>query len=242
MGQGYSVFDEVDGVGLDIVFANGLYSAAEEDGLNLTRCFHAAILAHKRAIHASAHDIHAQAVAYYNLGWAEHRAHVCVSPELKKKSTRYLKASVRCFKRAIELEAGNSDFWNALGVVTSELNPKVAQHSFVRSLFLNERSAQAWTNLGTLYLLQNDFGLANDAFTRAQSSDPDFAHAWVGQGLLALLMTGDIKEGTTFHRIQNYDESSLNRSMTMKQQDIQEKLGLIMQYDNTTGGQDFGPL
>ena len=51
-----------------------------------------------------------------------------------------------------------------------------------------------------------------------------------------------IKEGTTFHGIQNYDESSLNHSMTMKQQDIQEKLGLIMQYDNTTGGQDFGPL
>ena len=206
----YSVFDEVDGVGVDIAFANGLYSAAEEDGLNLTRCFHAAILAHKRAVHASAHDMHAQAVAYYNLGWAEHRAHVCVGPELKK-STRYLKAAVRSFKRAIELEAGNSEFWNALGVVTSELNPKVAQHSFVRSLFLNERSAQAWTNLGTLYLLQNDFGLANDAFTRAQSSDPDFAHAWIGQGLLALLMTGDTKEANLLftHAMEISESSSL---------------------------------
>ena len=207
----YSVFDEVDGVGVDIVFADGLYPADEEDGVNLTRCLHAAILAHKRAIHASAHDIHAQAVAYYNLGWAEHRAHICIGPELKKKSTRYLKAAVRCFKRAIELEAGNSDFWNALGVVTSELNPKAAQHSFVRSLFLNERSAQAWTNLGTLYLLQNDFGLANDAFTRGQSSDPDFAHAWVGQGLLALLMTGDKKEANLLftHAMEISESSSL---------------------------------
>ncbi|PMD42619.1 TPR-like protein [Hyaloscypha variabilis F] len=207
----YNIFDEVDSVGVDIVFANGLYPANEEDGLNLTRSLHAAILAHKRAIHASAHDMHAQAVAYYNLGWAEHRAHVCVGPELKKKSTRYLKAAVRCFKRAIELEAGNSEFWNALGVVTSDLNPKVAQHSFVRSLFLNERSAQAWTNLGTLYLLQNDFGLANDAFTRAQSSDPDFAHAWVGQGLLALLMTGDTKEANLLftHAIEISESSSL---------------------------------
>jgi superkiller protein 3 len=207
----YNVFDDVDGVGVDIVFADGLYPANEEDGLNLTRCLHAAILAHKRAIHSSAHDMHAQAVAYYNLGWAEHRAHVCVGPELKKKSTRYLKASVRCFKRAIELEAGNSEFWNALGVVTSEMNPRVAQHSFVRSLFLNERSAQAWTNLGTLYLLQNDFGLANDAFTRAQSSDPDFAHAWVGQGLLALLMTGDTKEANLLftHAMEISESSSL---------------------------------
>jgi superkiller protein 3 len=207
----YSVFDDVDGVGVDIAFANGLYSADEEDGLNLTRCFQSAILSHKRAIHASAHDMHAQAVAYYNLGWAEHRAHVCVGPDLKNRSTRYLKAAVRCFKRSIELEAGNSEFWNALGVVTSELNPKVAQHSCVRSLFLNERSAQTWTNLGTLYLLQNDFGLANDAFTRAQSSDPDFAHAWVGQGLLALLMTGDMKEANLLftHAMEISESSSL---------------------------------
>jgi superkiller protein 3 len=206
-----SVFDEVDGVGLDIVIANGLDAADEEDGLNLTRCLHAAILAHKRAIHSSANDIHAQAVAYYNLGWAEHRAHFCLGPELQKKSTRYLKAAVRCFKRAIELEAGNSEFWNALGVVTSELNPKVAQHSFVRSLFLNERSSQAWTNLGTLYLLQNDFGLANEAFTRAQSSDPDYAHAWIGQGLLALLMTGDAKEANLLftHAMEISESSSL---------------------------------
>jgi superkiller protein 3 len=207
----YSVFDEADGVGVDIVFANGLFSADEEDGLNLTRCLHAAILSYKRAIHISTNDIHAQAISYYNLGWAEHRAHVCVGPELNQKSTRYLKAAVRCFKRAIELEAGNSEFWNALGVVTSELNPKVAQHSFVRSLFLNERSPQAWTNLGTLYLLQNDFGLANEAFTRAQSSDPDFSHAWVGQGLLALLMTGDPKEANLLftHAIEISESSSL---------------------------------
>lgn len=207
----YALFADIDGVGVDVVFANGLYSADEADGLNLTRCLHASVLAQKRAIHASAHDIHAQAVAYYNLGWAEHRAHVCLCAGLKKRSTRYLKAAVRCFKRAIELEAGNAEFWNALGVVTSELNPRVAQHSIVRSLFLNERSSQAWTNLGTLYLLQNDYILANETFTRAQSSDPDFAHAWIGQGLLALLMTGDTKEANLLftHAMEISESSSL---------------------------------
>lgn len=206
----YDIFAEVDGVSVDVVFAKGLYPADEEDGLYRTRCLHAAILAHKRAIHASSHDTHAQAVAYYNLGWIEHRAHVCLSPSLKKRSTRYQKTAVRCFKRAIELEAGNSEFWNALGIVTSELNPKVAQHSFVRSLYLNERSAQAWTNLGTLYLLQNDHQLANDAFTRAQSTDPDYSHAWIGQGLLALLM-GDAKEANLLftHAMEISGSSSL---------------------------------
>ncbi|KAG9230261.1 putative Superkiller protein 3 [Amylocarpus encephaloides] len=207
----YAMFADIDGVGIDIVFADGLFPKDEREGLNLTQCLHGSILAHKRAIHASAHDIHAQAVAYYNLGCVEHRAHVCLGPFLKKTSTRYLKAAVRCFKRAIELEAGNSEFWNALGVATSALNPRVAQHSFVRSLFLNERNPQAWTNLGTLYLLQNNFGLANEAFTRAQSSDPDFAHAWVGQGLLALLMTSDIKEANILftHAMEISESSSL---------------------------------
>ena len=206
----YIIFANVDGVGTDLVFAKGLYPDDEKDGVNLTRCLHSAILSHKRAIHASAHDMHAQAVAYYNLGWIEYRAHVCLYAALKRRSTRYLKAAVRCFKRAIELEAGNSEFWNALGVVTSELNPKVAQHSFVRSLFLNERSAPAWTNLGTLYLLQNDVQLANDAFTRAQSTDPDFGHAWVGQGLIAL-MTDNAKEANLLfsHAMEISESSSL---------------------------------
>jgi superkiller protein 3 len=206
----YDIFADYDGVGVDIVFAKGLYPDDEQQGLNLTRCLHAAILAHKRAIHASAHDVHAQAVAYYNLGWTEHRAHVCLCPLLKKRSTRYLKTAVRCFKRAIELEAGNAEFWNALGVATSEMNPKVAQHSFVRSLFLNERSTQTWTNLGTLCLLQTDVELANESFTRAQSADPDFAHAWVGQGLIAL-MTNNAKEAVLLftHAMEISGSSSL---------------------------------
>lgn len=206
----YNIFSDVDGVGVDLVFAKGLYPKDEEHGVNLTRCLHAAILSQKRAIHASAHDIHAQAVAYYNLGWTEHRAHVCLVAGLKKRSTRYLKAAVRCFKRAIELEAGNAEFWNALGVVTSDISPKVAQHAFVRSLFLNERSAQTWTNLGSLYLLQNDIQLANDAFTRAQSTDPDFAHAWIGQGLIAL-MTDNAKEADLLftHAMEVSESSSL---------------------------------
>ena len=206
--EAFNVFTDVDGVGVDLISVKGLYPKDEQDGLNFTRCLHAAVLAHKRAIHASAHDTHAQAVAYYNLGWTEYRAHTCILPKLQKRSTRYLKAAVRCFKRAIELEAGNSEFWNGLGVVTSEMNPKVAQHSFVRSLFLNERSAQTWTNLGTLYLLNNDIQLANDAFTRAQSTDPDFAHAWVGQGLIALITDNAKEADLLFTHAMDISESS----------------------------------
>lgn len=152
-------------------------------------CCLAAILAHKRALQCCTEDRHARAVAWYNLGWAEYQASVCYGDKVhgraKKPLLRFVKASVQCFKRSIEHEAGNSEFWNSLGIATSTLNPKVSQHSFVRSLYLNEKSARVWTNLGTLYLAQKDHRLANDAFTRAQSADPEYAHAWLGQGLLA---------------------------------------------------------
>lgn len=206
----YQALKEVDGVGNGVIFAEGIFPDDERVGVELTRALHATILAHKRAIHASANDVYAQSVAYYNLGWAEQRAHICLPENLKKKSSRYSKAAVKCFKRAIELEAGNSEFWNALGVVTSRINPAVSQHAFVRSLYLNERSAQVWTNLGTLGLLQNDLELANEALTRAQSTDPDYAHAWLGQGLVAL-MHGDTKEARSLftHAMEISESSSL---------------------------------
>lgn len=190
----FELLKDIDRVDSTVILATGIFPDDEKIGVDLTRAIHATILAYKRAIHASTHDQYAQSVAYYNLGWAEHRAHVCLPEGLKKRFSRYAKAAIICFKRAIELEAGNSDFWNALGVVTSQINPAVSQHAFIRSLYLNERDARAWTNLGTLGLLQNDLALANEAFTRAQSTDPDYAHAWLGQGFVALLAQKDVKE------------------------------------------------
>ncbi|KAL8944791.1 MAG: hypothetical protein Q9216_000213 [Gyalolechia sp. 2 TL-2023] len=162
----------------------------------LDACCYAAVLAQKRAILCSANDPHARAVAWYNLGWTEHRTHVCQNGrEIQATGSplKYLKASVQCFKRSIELESSNAEFWNSLGIVTSQLNPRVAQHSFVRSLYINDKNARVWTNLGTFYLTEGDIQLANDAFTRAQSVDPDHAQAWLGQGLLAAQL-GETRE------------------------------------------------
>ncbi|KAJ5623263.1 hypothetical protein N7490_011868 [Penicillium lividum] len=183
------IMTELDGVGQD-------WLESSESAVSSETCIYMALIAYKRAIHVSSNDRHAQAVGWYNLGWAEFRAYRSVPPSSGsngKRPRKFLKAAMRCFKRAIELEAGNSEFWNSLGVVTTSLSPKVAQHAFVRSLHLNERSAPTWTNLGALYLLHNDIQLASEAFTRAQSVDPDYSLAWVGQGFLALLY-GDTKE------------------------------------------------
>ncbi|KAK6349996.1 Superkiller protein 3 [Orbilia brochopaga] len=148
----------------------------------LEKCLLGSILAYKRGIYASIEDRQAHAVAWYNLGTAEYRALICPVD----RQTKYRQAAITCFRRAIALEPGNSDFWNALGVATSDVNAHAAQHAFVRALHINEKNARIWTNLGTLYLLHNDTELANEAFARGQSADPDYSHAWVGQGLVAL--------------------------------------------------------
>lgn len=204
------ILNSTDKVNANVLMANGMSGNNYLHGAGLTACIHAMILSYKQAIHVSTLDRHAQAVGYYNLGWAEQRAHTCLSREARKKSSMYLKAAVRAFKRAIELEAGNADFWNALGVVTSEINPSVSQHAFVRSLHLDERSPVTWTNMGTLALLSRDIKLANEAFTRAQSTDPDYAHAWLGQSFVAL-MYGEAKEarGLFTHAMGIAEASSL---------------------------------
>lgn len=209
----YQILKDIDNVGTGIVSTDGIFPKDETVGVDLTKALQATILAHKRSIHIASSDIHAQSVAYYNLGWAEYRAHACLPPDIRKNShkkpTNYIKAAMACFKRAIELEAGNSEFWNALGVVTSEVNPAVAQHAFCRSLFLNERGAHVWANLATLALAQGDLALANEAFTRSQSTDPDYSLAWLGQGVVALL-TGNEKDarGLFTHAMEISGDSS----------------------------------
>ena len=209
--QVYNILAEMDGISDETL--QTLSQPDQQTHSHLQLCVNAAILAQKRAIHASANDIHARAVAWYNLGWTEHRAHVCSQDEprmkSKKKLLKHLRTAVQAFKRAIELEAGNAEFWNSLGIVTSDLNPKVSQHSFVRSLYLNDKNARVWTNLGTLYLIQNDIQLANNAYTRAQSCDPDYAQAWLGQGLLATQI-GEVNEARNLftHAFEIADSSS----------------------------------
>ncbi|KAI9820883.1 MAG: Superkiller protein 3 [Thelocarpon impressellum] len=246
-GAEYDLLAEVDGVGKEI-----LDDSAFDDSSSLTtRVLVAALLAQKRAVYASANEVHAQAVAWYNLGWTEQRAHECLAREARlmtpaeasgatKKASRHRKAAVRCFKRAIELEAGNGEFWNALGVATSQVNAKVSQHSFIRSLYLNDKNARVWTNLGALYVVQEDFQLANDAFTRAQSTDPDYAPAWLGQGLLASHL-GDAGEARSLftHAFEIGDSSSL---LTQRQYAVASFDQLASTASTSDLGNLLGPL
>lgn len=206
---------EIDGIQLSALQRSSQGADVANEWSNTYLYFVGGILANKRALLVASQDVHAQAVAWYNLGWMEHRLWISGNPGLISRRGVFAKAAMKCFKRAIELEAGNSEFWNGFGVATLYMHPKLSQHAFVRSLHLNDKSARVWTNLGALYLIHNDKELANQAFTRAQSADPDYSYAWLGQSFLATLI-GDTREarGLFTHA---FDISPSN-SMIVRQQ------------------------
>ena len=224
-----SIFVEYDGIDVQCVIDVGTESKEEK----VQFCFSAAILAQKHALISSSDEVYAHAVGWYNLGWTEYRAHNCSRMMQKAESKlqkKFLKTAIRCFKQAIELEAANAQFWNALGVVTTSFDPKVAQHSFVRSLNINERNAHVWTNLGTLYLLHDDIELAHSAFARAQATDPDYGHAWIGEGFISL-KRGDVKEA--WMHFTHAFEISGSSSAAVKQQYGIASFGYISQTPRT---------
>uniref|UniRef100_A0AAG5CT63 Tetratricopeptide repeat protein 37 n=1 Tax=Anopheles atroparvus TaxID=41427 RepID=A0AAG5CT63_ANOAO len=92
-------------------------------------------------------------------------------------------------KQSIRLDPTRWQNWNLLGVIcaTEEVkNLALAQHCFVEAVTVDRKTAAAaWSNLGVLYLANNQIGLANKAFSRAQQCDTTFRNAWIGQAMIA---------------------------------------------------------
>lgn len=91
-------------------------------------------------------------------------------------------------QKAVSLNPKDPEHWNLLGVVAQARgieNFALAQHCFIKSIQLQTSNPVAWTNLGTLYLLNSDVKLAHSSFNVAQSQDPSRVNAWAGQALVA---------------------------------------------------------
>ncbi|KAK4048297.1 Superkiller protein 3 [Microbotryomycetes sp. JL201] len=135
--------------------------------------------------------------AWFDLGVSIAAVRPFVSTlDLDMSTDDLLHQAVRSLKSALQDEPMNAVFWNALGVLSFDLSPRLAQHCFIKSIEYNSRSAVPWTNLGLFYLTHGDDDLANQAFLKAQVIDPEWAAAWVGQATLAD-MANHAAEATT---------------------------------------------
>ncbi|CAG8473432.1 3809_t:CDS:10 [Gigaspora margarita] len=153
-------------------------------------------LSYKYAIILSRNRPDTAPAFWYDLGVAYYKSYEHYSKNIEENIdnhinetsvTNYLSVGIRCIKIALKFESTNFQFWNSLGVMTLLADSKISQHAFIKAIEYSPKSPVPWTNLGLLYLLHSDLDLANQAFSTAQSLDPDYAPAWVGQAYVANL-------------------------------------------------------
>ncbi|XP_073534422.1 superkiller complex protein 3 [Phyllobates terribilis] len=127
---------------------------------------------------------------WYDLGisYFYQAQHSLISDHTGSNQHDLLEKSVQCIKKAIMMDSSNHQYWNALGVIScsNDVNNKaLAQHAFIKSIQCQQNNAIAWTNLGALYLLNENIELSHQAFKVAQSLDPSYVRCWIGQALIA---------------------------------------------------------
>ncbi|XP_069483747.1 superkiller complex protein 3 [Ambystoma mexicanum] len=111
-----------------------------------------------------------------------------LTEEQKSNAREILEKSLQCLKKGVMLNSQNHLYWNALGVVAccpEIANHALAQHAFIKSIQSEQNNVAAWTNLGVLYVANENIELAHEAFKVAQSLEPSYVKCWIGQALIA---------------------------------------------------------
>ncbi|XP_018416037.1 PREDICTED: tetratricopeptide repeat protein 37 [Nanorana parkeri] len=103
-------------------------------------------------------------------------------------TSNLLERSIQCIKKSLMMDSTSHQYWNALGVVCCSKgvnNNVLAQHALIKSIQCQPNNAVAWTNLGALYLVNENIELSHQAFKVAQSLEPSYVRCWIGQALIA---------------------------------------------------------
>ncbi|KAK0440394.1 TPR-like protein [Desarmillaria tabescens] len=142
-----------------------------------------AIVAYDLRLSVASSDPQAIGSAWFDLGialgsYASQLTDEEKSKEVEKKRIEFLGSALRQCPL-------NEEYWTALGNAYFLTQAKSAQHAYIRALEIDSKNTATWTNLGLLYLYHDDVELANEALYRAQTLDPDYTLAWVGQALVA---------------------------------------------------------
>lgn len=84
--------------------------------------------------------------------------------------------------RGLRRDPLDSALWAAVGVCAE--HPLRQQHALVRAIRL-DNNAEAWNNLGMLYLEMRQADLARLALVSSQCLNPSNANLWIGHGLIS---------------------------------------------------------
>ncbi|KAF5308184.1 hypothetical protein FQR65_LT06364 [Abscondita terminalis] len=104
------------------------------------------------------------------------------------KAEDYYSKAASIVEHCVTLDPDHWQHWNLMGVIHFSRDRKdyaLAQHAFIKAVTVDNNSAMAWCNLGTLYLVLGYAKLANEAYSQAQRADPNYVNSWIGQALIA---------------------------------------------------------
>ncbi|KTW31561.1 hypothetical protein T552_04059 [Pneumocystis carinii B80] len=143
-----------------------------------------AFLFMKRAVRVSVKNRAAHSMSWYSLG----QILFLIYLQNTDADGNWIHCSIYCLKRAIKMDSKNPTFWRAFGVVNSTLNPKISQHALIKSLKLDDQNPVTWADLATLYMINEDFDLAYEAYMKSQIVDPDYWVSRIGLGFISKIM------------------------------------------------------
>lgn len=91
------------------------------------------------------------------------------------------------YKKATELAPLHPDFLNKLaGTLMAQNKRDEAKNIYEKIIVENPKIASAWCNLGFICFLEQDFGNAEENYSRALALDPDYELAWLNKAQLYL--------------------------------------------------------
>ena len=128
------IHGETEANEIDKSVGDGDEKSMSKHKITLLRC---SVIAMEKAVGLTEGDRFAHSAAHFNLGISKFRLATETNSELNTSSVRPI---LQCFKKAIQIEPGNTEYWNAIGIVATCHFPFVAEKAFSRSLQLNERA------------------------------------------------------------------------------------------------------
>ncbi|WFD33503.1 Superkiller protein 3 [Malassezia cuniculi] len=176
---------------VDVVLAAQLNELGKQGQLSALLCMDYAAVFYKHlvAIHGSIDTIKAElwtdlanALSHFEKALTESapRVNQAECEARLQRAANMREQAIKCIEQAQEIVTTGRQYI-VLGNLSFLEDLSLAQHSYIMAIECSPRDPVPWTNLGMLYLLHWEYDLAEQAFSRAQAIDPDWAPCWVGR-------------------------------------------------------------
>lgn len=104
------------------------------------------------------------------------------------KSTRdmLLTRAIKSYLKALDLDRNSSQIRNSIGIASYHLGLKnIAQSFLIKSIHTDVNTSEIqYSNLGYIYLNENELDKASAAFDRCQAEEPIYPRSWLGKSLV----------------------------------------------------------